>query len=269
MRVEGKTIVVTGGGDGLGRALVISLLERGAKVAAIDINEAALNETSDIAEKHEANLLTLVADITDRSLIENLPQEVITKFGSVDGIINNAGIIQPFVKVNNLDYKTIDRVMNVDFFGTLHFIKAFLPYFLKRSQSHIVNISSMGGVFPVPGQGIYGAAKAGVKLLTESLQAELKNTPVNVTLIVPGGIQTDIKFNSGAENTFSKSNASDKAVIKPLLPAKAANLIIQAMEKNKKRVLIGTDIKMLNFIHKLSPAIAIKLINKQMESHIP
>ncbi|HPF52227.1 MAG TPA: SDR family NAD(P)-dependent oxidoreductase [Draconibacterium sp.] len=269
MNVKDKTIVVTGGGNGLGRALVTDLLERGARVAAIDINKAALNETSELAGKHTKNLLTLVADITDRNAVENLPEQVIAKFNSVDGIINNAGIIQPFIKVNDLSYQTIDRVMNVDFYGTLHITKAFLPYLLKRSEAHIVNVSSMGGLFPVPGQGIYGAAKSAVKLLTESLQAELENTTVKVTLVFPGGIETDIKFNSGAEKNQKDNNASKKAAIQPLKPAKAAQLIINAMEKNKDRILIGTDIRMMNFIHQLSRRMAIRLINKQMKTHIP
>lgn len=269
MNVKNKTIVVTGGGAGMGRELVLNLLSRGARVAAVDINESALAETAKLAGVQARNLSIHLLNITNREAVEKFPDEVISIHGQVDGLINNAGIIQPFVKVNDLDYVTIDRVMNVDFYGTLYMTKAFMPHFIKRPEANIVNVSSMGGLFPVPGESIYGAAKAAVKLLTEGLQSELRNTNVNVTLIIPGGIATDIKFNSGAEKNRQNKEELQKAIIKPIQPAKAAEMIIDSMEKNKQSVLIGTDIKALNFIYKISPKLAKSFINKQMKAHIP
>jgi len=269
MNVKNKTIVVTGGGAGMGRELVLNLLSREAKVAAVDINESALAETKKLAGAKASNLSTHLLNITDREAVGKFPEELISKYGQVDGLINNAGIIQPFVKVNDLDYTIIDRVMNVDFYGTLYMIKAFLPHFLKRPEASIVNVSSMGGLFPVPGESVYGAAKAAVKLLTEGLQSELRNTNVNVTLIIPGGIATDIKFNSGADKNHKNDAEMQKAAIKPVQPSKAAEIIIDSMENNKQSVLIGKDIKALNFIYKISPRFAKNLINKQMKAHVP
>ncbi len=269
MNVQNKTIVVTGGGAGMGRELVLNLLSKGAKVAAVDINELALAETKKLAGAKADYLSIHLLNITNREAVVKFPEEVIAIHGQVDGLINNAGIIQPFVKVNDLDYSIIDRVMNVDFYGTLDMTKAFLPHFLQRPEAHIVNVSSMGGLFPVPGESVYGAAKAGVKLLTEGLQSELRNTNVNVTLIIPGGIATDIKFNSGADKNRKDDEAIQKAVIKPVQPSKAAEIIIDSMENNKQSVLIGTDIKAMNFIYKISPKFAKNLINKQMKAHVP
>ena len=269
MNVVNKTIVVTGGGNGLGRELVMELLRRGAKIIAVDINSAALKETEELAKSISDQLSTKVLDITDRDQVERFANETTESNSTVDGLINNAGIIQPFVTVNDLDYGTIDRVFNVDFFGTLYMTKAFLGHFLKLPEAHIVNISSMGGLFPVPGQSIYGAAKSAVKLFTEALQAEMEATSVRTTLVCPGGIETDIKFNSGASTKHREQNEIKKAKVKPLKPLKAAQLIIDAMEKNKQKILIGSDIKSLNLIHKLSPRVAMNLINTQMKSHIP
>ncbi|MEK3683510.1 SDR family NAD(P)-dependent oxidoreductase [Paenibacillus sp. FSL R10-2736] len=120
-----------------------------------------------------------------------LPEQVIDQHGKVDGIINNAGIIHPFLKVNELEYDKIKLVMDINFYGTLYMVKSFLPYLLKRPVAHIANVSSMGGFLPVPGQTIYGASKAAVKLLTEGLRAELKDTNVKVTLVFPGGVSTN------------------------------------------------------------------------------
>ena len=148
MKVENKVIVVTGGGNGIGRELVLHLLARGAKVAAVDIDQAALQATVDLAGDKKANLSTHIVNITDKEAVEALPEQVIAQHGAVDGIINNAGIIQPFVKLNELEYPAIERVMNINFYGTLYMTKTFLPHLLKRPAAHITNISSMGGFRP-------------------------------------------------------------------------------------------------------------------------
>jgi NAD(P)-dependent dehydrogenase (short-subunit alcohol dehydrogenase family) len=182
MKLSGKVIVVTGGGNGIGRELVLALLGRGATVAAVDRSEAALRETTQLAGQAKSRLSTFALDITDRHAVAALPDAVIAKHQVVDGLINNAGIIQPFVKLNELELDAIDRVMNVNFYGTLYMTKAFLPHFLQRPEAHITNISSMGGFLPVPGQTAYGASKAAVKLLTEGLHSELSETSVGPTL---------------------------------------------------------------------------------------
>src|SRR5688500_2770260 len=178
MQVQNKVIVVTGGGNGIGREMVLHLLSKGASVVAVDIDESALQETVELAANKKDHLSTYVVNITNRDAVAALPEQVISKHGSVDGIINNAGIIQPFVRVNDLDYAAIERLMNVNFYWTLYMTKAFLPHLLTRPEAHIANVSSMGGFMPFPGQSLYGASKAAVKLLTEGLRSELLNTNV-------------------------------------------------------------------------------------------
>lgn len=147
MKVNGKVMVVTGGGNGMGRELVLHLLKKGAQVAAVDINEQALSQTFALAGELRQNLSTHVMNITKKKEVEAIPGKVIKKHGYVDGIINNAGIIQPFEKVNNLDYAVIERVMNTDLHGTLYMAKSFLPYLLQQPKGHIANVSSMGGFY--------------------------------------------------------------------------------------------------------------------------
>jgi short-subunit dehydrogenase len=269
MNVENKTIVVTGGGNGIGRELVLNLLENGANVAAVDMDMPGLIKTKSLAGYKSSKLSTHILNITDKAAVELLPEEIISIHGTVDGIINNAGIIQPFTRVGDLDYEVIERVFNVNFYGTLYLTKAFLPYLLKRPEAHIVNVSSMGGFLSVPGQSIYGAAKAAVKLLTEGLSCELMNTNVHVTVVFPGAIGTNIKANSGAEEAPKADDKNRKSLMKPLTPVKAARIIIDGMEKNKFRVFVGPDVKVLDFIYRVSPKLALKLITKQMKSHIP
>ena len=186
MKVADKVFVVTGAGSGIGKALVEVLLEKNAKIAAVDIHEETLQQLKQSVGEKADRISTHTLDISDKQAVEQLPDKIIEAHGYVDAVINNAGIIQPFVKINDLDYKSIEKVMNINFYGTLYMTKSFLPHLLSRPEAHIVNVSSMGGFLPVPGQSVYGASKAAVKLLTEGLYAELIDTNVNVSVVFPG-----------------------------------------------------------------------------------
>lgn len=262
MRAGGKNIVVTGGGNGVGRELVLQLLEKGATVFAADINLDALKETVKISGNNN-RLFIYVVDISNKEAVDSFAEKVIKEHEKVDGIINNAGIIQPFTHLNELEMDRIDKVMNINFYGTLYMVKAFLPYLLKRPEAHIVNVSSMGGFLPVPGQSVYGASKAAVKLLSEGLSSELSDTNVNVSVVIPGGIATDIKKNSNIEYKVSTESSKSNMV---LTPQKAAHLIIKAMEKNKLRTYIGKDCKVMKMLYSLNSFFAMKMINKVMSA---
>jgi short-subunit dehydrogenase len=270
VKVQGKTIVVTGGGNGIGRELVLNLLGRGARVAAVDISEAGLAETVTLAGANGDRLSTHTLSITDRLSVEALPESVIAKHGQVDGLINCAGIIQPFVRLKDLEYDAIERVMNVNFWGVVHMVKTFLPILLTRPVGHILNISSMGGFCPVPGQTIYGASKAAVKLLTEGLYAECLGTNVAVTVAFPGAIATNISKNSGVGLSVDESAADgDAPKFKMTQPAEAARIIVDAMEKDAFRVTVGSDATMLDRLSRLAPKKAAELIAKQMKDLLP
>jgi len=261
MLVKDKVIVVTGGGNGIGRKLVLNLLKKEASVAAVDISEAGLQETVELAGEQQERLSTHLVDITDRAAVEALPEAVIEKKGAVDGLINNAGIIQPFVKLNDLDYDAIERVMQVNFYGLLYMTKTFLPLLLERPEASIVNISSMGGFLPVPGQTVYGASKAAVKLLTEGLYTELIDTDVEVTIVFPGGVATDIAGNSGVAVEGAEESDYES------LPAdQAAEMIVAAMENNKFRAVVGKDARTMDFLYRLMPKRAANIIYNQMKN---
>lgn len=268
MKVQNKVIVVTGGGNGMGRELVLGLLARGARVAAVDINAATLEETRALAGHAGDRVSTHVMNIADRALVEVLPEQVIARFGSVDGIINNAGIIQPFVRLKDLDYASIDRVMNVNLFGTLYVTKAFLPHLLARPEAHITNISSMGGFLPVPGQTLYGVTKAAVKLLTEGLHSELLGTNVRVTVVFPGAVATNITANSGVTVGPTSDKPSSRA-IKMMAPARAAGIILDGIENNRYRVLVGSDSVFMDVFYRLHPQRAARFIYDQMRTLLP
>ena len=263
MKVRDKVIVVTGGGNGIGRQLVLGLLARGARVTAVDIRRHSLDETAKLAGAGD-RLQTTVIDITDRETASALPGEVIAAHGAVDGLINNAGIIQPFVRLNDLDYGTIERVINVNLYGQIHMIKAFLPHLLERPVAHVANVSSMGGFLPVPGQTIYGASKAAVKLMTEGLFAELLDTNVGVSVIMPGAVSTDITANSGVEIPTAGRSPEDSK-IPTTSPEKAARIIIEGIESDRLHIFVGRDSRMMNIASRIAPRRATLMIQRRMK----
>jgi len=265
MKVQNKVFVVTGGGNGIGRQVVLELVKRGARVAAIDISEPGLQETLIMAGGLSSMISTHILNIRDQKAVEALPDQVIAIHGNVDGLINVAGIIQPFVKVVDLTYEQIDRVMKVNFYGLLYMTKTFLPSLLKRPEAHIVNVSSMGGFLPVPGQTIYGASKAAVKLFTEGLNSELLDTNVRVTVIFPGAIATNISVNSGIM-TKEQQASQDMGKFKMTSPEVAGQVILDGVERDAYQVFIGSDSKMMDFLTRLNPKNAAKLIYTQMKS---
>ncbi|HOZ54103.1 MAG TPA: SDR family oxidoreductase [Bacilli bacterium] len=259
MLVKDKKIIVTGAGSGIGRELTLQLINKGAFVAALDINEKELNITKEMANNSE-RLSLFVVDISSDESLNKFKEDYYKKHSEVDGLINNAGIIQPFINVEKLDMDTIYRVMNVNFYGPLKLTKLFLPELMQRKEAHITNVSSMGGFFPFPGQTVYGASKAAIKLFTEGLYAELLNTNVGVTIIFPGAIATNIMKNSNVKMEVSESSSK----MKMLSAQDAASQIIDATEKNKFKVYVGSDSKFMNFLYKFNDKFAIKYIVKMM-----
>jgi short-subunit dehydrogenase len=260
MKVFNKVIVVTGAGGGIGRELVYQLLEKGAKVAAI-IHKSGLEEINSLATVYGNKISTHMADISNRDDVEKLSKEIIAIHGCIDGMINNAGILHQFISVNDLDYEQIQRVMDVNFYGTLYMCKSFLPHLLNRPEAHITNVSSMGGFLPVPLQSIYTASKAAVKMLTEGLHLELRHTSVGVTIVLPGGVDTNLVRNSGIELEGVNNHS-----YKMLSPDKAAAIIIKGMENKKYRVLAGNDAKIMDFLYRLNPKKATDIIANKIKT---
>lgn len=256
MKLNGKVVLVTGAGSGMGRELTLELVKRGASVIATDIHLATVEETATLAGKA---VTAIALDVTDSKAVAALPANV----GPIDCLINNAGIIQPFVPIKDLTMEQAQKVMDVNFYGPLSLIKAFLPTLLARPEAHILNVSSMGAYAPVPGQSIYGASKAAVKLLTEGLRSELMDTKVGVTIVFPGAVATNITTNSGIAMPEVSADASK---FKQLSADVAAKMMVDAIEKNKARITVGKDATMMDRLSRINPIFAANLIYKQMKS---
>ena len=249
--INGKVAVVTGAGSGIGRALALELTRRGATVAISDVDVAGLEATAEQVRQMGGTVRSDVIDVSQREIVEHYADEVAADLGRVNLVINNAGIAY-FGNVTEMPYKHLERVMDVDFWGVVNGTKAFLPHLEASGDGHVVNISSVFGLFGVPSQSAYNAAKFAVRGFTESLAMEMKmaKKPVSVTCVHPGGIKTNIVRNATsvderADEKGAMSAHFDK-VLARTTPAKAATVILDGVEKKKVRVLIGADAKVID-----------------------
>ncbi|EPQ77887.1 SDR family NAD(P)-dependent oxidoreductase [Mycobacterium marinum] len=251
----GKVAVVTGAGSGIGRALAIELARSGAKLAISDVDTEGLAQTEKLVTALGAEVKTDRLDVTEREAFLAYADAVNAHFGKVNQIYNNAGIGHTG-DVEVCAFKDIDRVMDVDFGGVLNGTKAFLPYLIASGDGHVINVSSVFGLFSVSGQAAYNAAKFAVRGFTEALRQEmiLAGHPVGVTTVHPGGIKTAIARNATAAEGLDSDELAkmfDKRVARTS-PERAAKIILGAVRKNKARVLVGPDAKALDIVVRLT-----------------
>ncbi|KUI30926.1 acetoin dehydrogenase [Mycobacterium sp. IS-1742] len=247
----GKVAVVTGAGSGIGQALAVELARSGASVAISDVNLEGLAVTEERIKAIGAQVKSDRLDVTEREAFLLYADEVAEHFGKVNQIYNNAGIaFTGDIEVSQ--FKDIERVMDVDFWGVVNGTKAFLPHLIASGDGHVINVSSVFGLFAVPGQGAYNAAKFAVRGFTEALNQEMTAAghPVKVTTVHPGGIKTAIARNATAAEGLDPEELAklfDKKLANTS-PEKAAQVILDGVRKNKARVLIGNDAKVLDAV---------------------
>jgi NADP-dependent 3-hydroxy acid dehydrogenase YdfG len=251
----GKVAAVTGAGSGIGQALAIELARSGAKVAISDIDTEGLAVTEERLTAIGAPVKADRLDVTEREAFQAYADAVNEHFGQVNQIYNNAGIA--FVgDVEVCQFKDIERVMDVDFWGVVNGTKVFLPHLIASGDGHVINVSSVFGLFSVPGQAAYNSAKFAVRGFTEALrqEMELAGHPVKVTTVHPGGIKTAIVRNMTAVDSIDVNElaqAFDKKLANTS-PQKAARIILDGVRKNKARVLVGPDAKVLDLIVRIT-----------------
>ncbi|HEY2503347.1 MAG TPA: SDR family oxidoreductase [Mycobacterium sp.] len=245
----GKVAVVTGAGSGIGQALAIELGRSGAKVAISDVDLEGLAQTEEQLKAIGAPVKSDRLDVTEREAFLAYADAVNEHFGKVNQIYNNAGIaFTGDIEVSQ--FKDIERVMDVDYWGVVNGTKAFLPYVIASGDGHIINVSSVFGLFSVPGQAAYNAAKFAVRGFTEALRQEmiLARHPVAVTTVHPGGIKTGIARNATAAEGLDRDELAklfDKRLARTS-PRRAAQVILDAVRKKKARVLVGIDAKVVD-----------------------
>jgi NADP-dependent 3-hydroxy acid dehydrogenase YdfG len=251
----GKVAAVTGAGSGIGQALALELARSGAAVAISDVDTEGLAQTEEQLRAIGAPVRTDRLDVTEREAFQIYADQINEHFGKVNQIYNNAGIAFTG-DVEITQFKDIERVMDVDFWGVVNGTKAFLPHLIASGDGHIINVSSLFGLMSMPGQAAYNSAKFAVRGFTESLRQEmaLNGHPVKVTSVHPGGVKTAIARNGlTAEGVDPTAQAKffDKRLASTT-PQRAAEIILEAVRKNKARVLVGQDAVVLDLIVRIT-----------------
>jgi NAD(P)-dependent dehydrogenase (short-subunit alcohol dehydrogenase family) len=264
LQVKGKVIAVTGAGSGIGRALALALVRRGATAVLADKDAAGLAETARMLGNYPHSTATF--DVTDTGALKAWIDGAVAEFGGLDGIINNAGlsVVAPFADTPKADF---DRVMAVNFDAVVEGCRLALPHIRQRKAGWIVNISSVFGMMGYPTQSAYNASKYAVRGLSEAMHLELSQTDpdIKVIRVHPGGIKTNVARNAkqiahmpGAANAIDSADAFEKAA--RTTPDEAAEVILRGMERGQHRVLIGADARMIDWMVRLFPTTYMKRI---------
>ena len=264
-----KVAAITGAGSGIGRALALNLAGQGCNLAIADVNAAGLKETAEAARQHGVKVLETVVNVADRSAVHSWADEVVREFGKVNLIFNNAGVAHAGT-VEGSDYAEYEWIMNINFWGVMHGTKAFLPYLKATGNGHIINISSIFGLFAQPGMSAYNATKFAVRGFTEALRQELDMDAcgVSASCVHPGGIKTNIAKTARMNDSLSKVTGQDADTARSQFhdqllrttPEKAAEVILNGVRRNQRRILIGGDAVATDLMQRSLPALYQRLV---------
>ncbi len=257
MRIlAGKTAALTGAASGIGRALALRLARDGCHLALADVNEPGLAETAEFAGR-TVRVSTHVTDVAQREAVRRFAEEAVRAHGGVDLIVNNAGVALAD-SLETVPHEDFEWLMGINFWGVVHGTLAFLPHLRQRPEGHVVNVSSIYGLLPVPYNGAYCSAKFAVRGFTETLAQELRGTSIRVSGVYPGGIRTNIarsaRFNRAPRGMAKEAYLAlyERALFRSSADD-AAETILDGVRRNRRRIIVGPGMKAIDLAVRISP----------------
>jgi len=247
--------------------LAINLAKEGCHLALADLDERGLRET--VAMITEGVRVTMHrVDVSDRAQVYRYADETVKQHGGADIIINNAGVAVCDT-LEDVSYEDFEWLFNINFWGVVYGTRAFLPHLKKRPEGHIVNISSINAMVPFSHNGPYNAAKSAVMGFTETLVQELDGSTVRVSCVHPGGIKTNIASNARFCKHVNPDKPHEEVAktfdrIARTTADRAARVIISGMRRNKRRILVGLDARIMDFQKRLTPVLTNLLTGRIM-----
>ena len=266
---SGKVAAITGVGSGIGRALALRLARCGCRLALSDVNESNLAGTVGSARHAGVKVTGDRVDVADRDAMYSWADRAAGEHGKVNLIFNNAGVALGST-IGGGSYEDFEWLFGINFWGVVHGTKAFLPHLIASGEGHVVNVSSVFALISVPGQGAYNASKAAVRGFTEALRMELEmsGAPVSATVVHPGGIRTAVARASRAhvslETLGLDAERSREKFEKLFITGadKAAGAILRAVERDRRRVLVGPDAYVIDAMARLLPGAYQRIVKR-------
>lgn len=272
---ENKVAAITGAGSGIGRALALELARRHCHVALSDVNEEGLAETVEQVSGLGVKVTSQVVNVAEREAVHSWADQVVQDHGKVNLVFNNAGVALGGT-VEQTSYEDYEWIVGINMWGVVYGTKAFLPYIKQAGEAgHVVNISSVFGLFAQPTQSGYNMSKFAVRGFTEALRQELdiEQCGVSATCVHPGGIKTNIARN--ARMTESMDQISGGAGAEKMRdkfeslfitsPEQAAQTILSAVRANKRRILVGPDAHALDIMQRMLPVTYQKVVTSSFK----
>lgn len=252
--LQGRVAVVTGGGSGIGRATSLLLAERGCTVAVADVDPAGADATRTLIEEAGGRASTHRVDVADAASVDALAAAVADAHGGCHVLVNNAGVTSAG-RFDDEDVADLEWIVGVNVWGVVHGCRAFLPLLRGADEAHIVNLSSMVALLGLPQNAAYSLTKGAVRSFTEALRSELVGTAIGVTAVFPGAIRTNIMRSArGAEGGRLATMADNRLAPIVLRPPEAvARRIVDAVERDRARVLVGPDARLLDLAGRALP----------------
>ncbi|MCC3311678.1 MULTISPECIES: SDR family NAD(P)-dependent oxidoreductase [Nocardia] len=266
----GKTAVITGAGAGIGRALALELAGHGARLALSGRNIDNVAETAALCEKKGAHARAYRLDVTDRDAVYAHADQVAGDFGGVNIVVNNAGVSLT-ASTEEVSWDDFEWIVNINFWGVAYGTKAFLPHVIASGDGAIVNVSSMFGLAACPTQGAYNATKFAIRGFTDALRQEMKIAGHNVAVscVHPGMIQTEIAWKARAGATRDRDAlAANFDRLAKTSPEQAAKAIVDGIRKDKAKVLIGNDARMIDLLPRIFGSGYQKILTAQMRNEV-
>ncbi|NBO45849.1 MAG: SDR family NAD(P)-dependent oxidoreductase, partial [Actinobacteria bacterium] len=254
---KNKVAAITGAASGMGRTLALELARRGCHLSLSDVNETGLAETAAMASKLGVKVTTAKVNVADREAMVAWADQSARDHGKVNLIFNNAGVaLGAFVEtVKPEDFQWI---MGINFWGVVWGTQAFLPHLKRAGEGHVINTSSLFGLLASPTQGTYNSSKFAVRGFTEALRQELDmaKSGVSATCVHPGGIRTNIARTAKMDESMERATGGQAEAARSrfdkmlnVTTAESAALqILKAVERNQRRVLVGPDAKLMDFV---------------------